>query len=133
MLYAAVNVHGREKSDDRGQAHESAILFLFLLLFAPQSASAQFSSAIQGIVTDSQGGVLPGATVTVTNTTTGMVRDVVTSGDGAYRVFSIGAGTYRIDVDLSGCRKAQREAVNVGISETKRIDFTLEVLGSPKT
>jgi hypothetical protein len=100
--------------------------FLILLLLAAQPASAQFSSAIQGIVTDSQGGVLPGATVTVTNTTTGQVRDVVTQDDGAYRVFSLGAGTYRVEVDLAGFRKIQREAVNVGISETKRVDFTLE-------
>ncbi len=105
------------------------IPFLLLLLLAALPANAQFSSAIQGIVTDSQGGVLPGATVTVTNMTTGIVRDVVTSEDGGYRVFSIGAGTYRIEVDLSGFRKAERDAVNVGISETKRVDVTLEVSG----
>jgi hypothetical protein len=104
-------------------------LFLLLLLLAPQSAKAQFSSALQGIVTDSQGGVLPGATVTVTNTTTVLVRDVVTSADGGYRVFSLGAGTYRVEVELAGFRKTERDAVNVGISETKRVDFTLEVSG----
>ena len=101
--------------------------FLLLLLLLPLPASAQFSSTIQGTVTDSQGGVMPGATVRVTNTTTGAVRDVVTSEDGVYRVFSLGAGTYRVEVELTGFRKTERDAVNVGISETKRVDFAMEL------
>src|SRR5438876_3393736 len=113
-------------------ARTTALRIAFLLLaslIAPPSASAQFSSTIQGIVTDSQGGIVPGATVTVTNATTGLVRDAVTSADGAYRVFSLGAGTYRVEVELTGFRKAERDAVNLGISETKRVDVTLEVSG----
>jgi hypothetical protein len=105
------------------------LLVLVLLLLAARPAHAQFNAAIQGNIMDSQGGVLPGANVTVTNTTTGVVREVVTDADGTYRVFSLGAGTYRIEVELSGFRKAERDAVNVGISETQRLDFTLEVSG----
>src|SRR5262245_15122282 len=82
-------------------------------LCAARPAAAQFSSAIQGIVSDSQGGIVPGATVTVTHTTTGQVREVTTSPDGAYRVFSLGAGTYRVEAALTGFRKAQRDAVNL--------------------
>ena len=111
---------------------DSFLLFL-LLLIAPLPASAQFSSTIQGTVTDSQGAVVPGATVRVTNSTTGLTRDVVTSGDGVYRVFSVGAGTYRVEVELPGFRKVQREAVNVGISETVRLDFTLELSNVSET
>jgi hypothetical protein len=98
-----------------------------MLSLAPLRASAQFSSTIQGAVTDSQGGVIPGATVRVTNVTTGLIRDVVTSEDGVYRVFSLGVGTYRVEVEVAGFRKAQREGVNVGISETTRVDFRMEV------
>src|SRR5204862_6506527 len=97
--------------------------FVVLILLRPFPASAQFSSTIQGTVTDAQGGVLPGATVQVTNTTTGLARTVTTSEDGVYRVFSLGAGTYRIEVDLQGFRKSQRDVVSVGISETTRVDF----------
>src|SRR5207248_11683230 len=77
-------------------------LLLLWLLLAPLPANAQFSSTIQGTVTDGQGGVMPGATVRVTNTTTGVMRDVVTSDDGMFRVFSLGAGTYRVEVELAG-------------------------------
>src|SRR5207249_10195777 len=102
---------------------------LLAFLLAPLPASAQFNSTIVGIVTDSQGGVIPGATVTVTSTTTGQVRDVLTSNDGDYRVFSLGAGTYRVVVELPGFRAAERNSVNVGISENSRVDFKVEVSG----
>ena len=99
------------------------VLLFPLLLMAPLPASAQFNSTIQGTVTDSQGAVIPGAVVRVTNTTTGLARDAVTSAEGVYRVFSLAAGTYRVEVELSGFRPVRRDAVNVGISETARLDF----------
>jgi len=105
-----------------------SLLPLLLLLLAPLPVSAQFNSAIQGTVTDSQRGVLPGVTVKVTNATTGQMRNAVTSADGVYHVLSLGVGTYRIEVGLDGFRKSVRDA-NVGISETARVDFTLEVSG----
>lgn len=105
-----------------------SLLPLLLLLLAPSPVSAQFNAAIQGTVIDAQRGVLPGATVRATNTTTGVVREVVSGADGVYYVLSLGVGTYRIEVELDGFRKGVRDA-NVGISETARVDFTLEVSG----
>jgi Carboxypeptidase regulatory-like domain/TonB dependent receptor-like, beta-barrel len=103
------------------------IVVLLSFLFTPRLASAQFNSAIQGTVTDSQGAVVPGATVKVTNVATGLTRSVVTSAEGVYQVLSLGAGTYRIEVELEGFRKAIREDANVGISETLRVDFAMEI------
>jgi hypothetical protein len=104
------------------------LLPLLLLLLAPRPASAQFNAAIQGTVVDAQRGVLPGVTVRATNTTTGVVREVVTGDDGVYRLVSLGVGTYRVEVALQGFRTGVRDAT-VGISETARVDFTLEVSG----
>jgi len=103
------------------------LYFSLLLLFTALPLSAQFNSNIQGTVTDSQQRVIPNAAVRVTNTTTGITRDVVTSDDGVYRVLSLGPGAYRVEVTLTGFRKAQRDPVNLGISETVRVDFTLQV------
>jgi hypothetical protein len=77
------------------------LLIAFVLLLAPSPASAQFSAAIQGTIVDSQGLVLPGAIVRITNVTTGVQREVVTTPDGVYRAPSLAAGTYRIEVELS--------------------------------
>ena len=105
-------------------------LFLgFLLLLSASPALAQFGSAIQGTVTDSQQALVPDAVVRVSNTTTGVTREVVTSADGVYRVTSLGPGAYRVEVEKSGFVKAQRDSVTLGISETIRIDVALELSG----
>jgi uncharacterized membrane protein len=106
-----------------------SFLLVLLPLLATVPLSAQFSSAIQGTVTDSQQGVVAQATVRVTHTTTNVTREATTSADGVYRVLSLGPGSYRIEVEKAGFLKAQRDGVTVGISETARMDFALEVSG----
>ena len=101
-------------------------LLIVPLVLLPTPASAQFNSAIQGTVTDAQKGVLAGATVKVTNIATGQARETVTSADGLYTVVSLAVGTYRVEVELDGFQKGVHE-VSVGISETARGDFVLEV------
>ena len=105
------------------------LLPLILLLLVPRPASAQFSGAIQGTITDSQKAVVADAVVMVTNTQSGVTRESVTTSDGVFRVLSLGPGAYRVEVVKPGFLKALRESVTVGISETVRLDFTLEVSG----
>ena len=114
-------------------ATRSVRVFFALLWLVPATASAQFGSGIQGTVTDSQQALVPEATIRVTNTTTGVTRDAVTSADGVYRVLSLGPGAYRIEVEKPGFVRAQRESVNLGISETIRVDFALELSGVSET
>jgi Carboxypeptidase regulatory-like domain/TonB dependent receptor-like, beta-barrel len=103
------------------------LLLPLVWLLAEARLGAQFSSAIQGTVTDSQQSVISDAIVRVTHTTTGVTRAVATSADGVYRALSLGPGTYRIEVEKDGFVKAQRNTVTVGISETVRVDFTLDL------
>jgi len=104
------------------------VLAALVLLLGPLPASAQFNATIQGTVMDAQKLVLPGATVKITNVSTGQSRETVTSGDGTFVVPSLAVGTYRVEVSLDGFRTAARET-SVGISETARVDVTLEVSG----
>ena len=103
-------------------------LFLILLL-APTAALAQFSGAIQGTVTDGQKAVLADAIVTVTNVQSGVARQATTTSEGVYRMTSLAPGSYRIEVVKPGFNQALREAVTVGVTETIRVDFALEVSG----
>lgn len=105
-----------------------ASLLIVPLVLLPTPASAQFNSTIQGSVTDAQKGVLPGAMVKVTNIATGQARETVTSADGVYTVVSLAAATYRVEVELEGFQKGVHE-VKVGISETARGNFILELSG----
>jgi Carboxypeptidase regulatory-like domain/TonB dependent receptor len=102
---------------------------LFILLLAPRPASAQFSGAIQGTITDSQKAVVSEATVIVTNLASGVTREATTSSEGVFRVLSLGPGTYRVQVAKPGFLTAERENITVGISQAVRVDVTLEVSG----
>ncbi len=90
-------------------------------------ASAQFNSAIQGVVTDSAGAAIPGAAVTVANVETGVARTVETQEDGLYRVLSLAPGQYRIAVRRAGFAEAVRESVTLATGQALRADFSLQV------
>ncbi len=84
------------------RALSSAVLSL-LMLTAPAFAQSQAANgAIEGTVSDSSGGVLPGVTVTVTNLETGIARTVVSNEKGLYRAPLLQLGTYRVVAELQG-------------------------------
>ena len=71
------------------------VVLLGLALGLATHAAAQGTNAtITGIVTDDQGGVLPGVTGTVRNADTGVTRDIVTETDGQYRAAALPPGRY---------------------------------------
>ena len=101
----------------------AALIAAFMLISLP--AGAQFNAAIQGVVSDNSSAIIPGATITVTNIATGVSRKVATNGEGLYRALSLSAGTYRLVAQVQGFQSVQRDQVEVGISETVRVDFML--------
>ena len=89
----------------------SRILFVMsaVLLLGPASVLGQLTTAtISGTVKDSSGGVLPGVTVTIRNTETGVERTVVTGAEGRYHAPSLPVGNYEVIAELQGFRRAVR-------------------------
>ena len=81
----------------------SAIAGLVLLLTcAPLFAQA--TADLNGRVADESGAVLPGVTVTATQTDTGFARTAVTDGNGVYTMPNLPTGPYRLEVSLQGFR-----------------------------
>ena len=74
------------------------------LVLAATPAWAQATAQLSGIVTDESGAVLPGVTVTATQTDTGFTRTVVTDESGAYVMPNLPTGPYRLEVSLQGFR-----------------------------
>ena len=72
---------------------------------------------ISGLVTDSGGGVLPGATVTVKNTGTNATRETVTGGDGAFVFPDLFAGKYDLTVTVSGFKTYEQKGIELGSTE----------------
>ena len=73
-----------------------------LLLFAADAAGAQLTGQLAGVVRDTSGGLLPGATVTVTGRIVVAPRTVVTNDRGRYELDNLPADRYLIEVSLSG-------------------------------
>ena len=83
---------------------------------------------ISGTVTDSGGGVMPGATVTVTNTGTNLTRDAVTGPDGVFQFPDLLAGTYDIKVSMEGFKVYEQQGLKLGATERLALrTITLEV------
>ena len=86
-----------------GAQARSFAIAVVLALGRVGSASAQNTSgAIAGVITDTQGGVLPGVTLTVTNSDNGTSRTSVNEVDGKYRFAGLQPGRYEIRAELQG-------------------------------
>lgn len=105
------------------------IIFFTILLTIPITVTAQITSAtIIGTITDSNGATIPSASVTARNTETGLRRTVTTDSDGNYRIEFLPVGNYVVEVSASsGFKKAIREAIVLRVSDTARVDISLEV------
>jgi hypothetical protein len=67
------------------------------------------AGTVQGIVKDATGGVLPGATVLITNPVSGFKRELVTDGQGQFVARNLPPNTYRIRVTLDGFRALEKD------------------------
>ena len=99
--------------------------FLILLPVASLFAQATPVGAIRGTVTDTTGTSLPGATVEITSEDKGTTRVVVTDDHGEYHVPLLAAGTYRVEVSLSGFDTVTRDRNVVEAQKNTQIDFQL--------
>src|SRR5215475_6703740 len=96
-------------------------------LLAAATAWAQFSSGFQGTVMDRSAGVVPGVVIRVTNTETGVRREVVSSESGVYVVPSLNPGVYTIEAVKDGFVTAKQESLVLEPNLTRKMDFILEV------
>ena len=101
---------------------------------APAAAGLAYAQGltgqISGVVADSGGGILPGATVTIKNAGTNSTRDTVTGPDGTFVFPDLLAGTYDVKVTMQGFKT--HEQTGVVLSSTERIvlrPIALEVGG----
>lgn len=85
------------------------------------------TATVRGTVEDTSGGVLPGATVTLTNTGTGAAQVQITNERGGYTFTGLFPGAYQLRVELEGFRAYEQQNLTISPNDTRGIDVRLEV------
>ncbi len=115
---------------ERGQAVPLLLCFLLSLavLFGPAhiAQAQERTGAVSGTLTDASGGVLPGVSVTLTDTRTNRSTTVVTDGAGMYRV-DLEPGLYSARFELSGFARQEVPQIEVLLGRTFTVNASLKV------
>src|SRR5258705_3806237 len=104
----------------------AALLFALISVAAPATAQTT-NGVISGIISDAQGGVLPGVTVTARNAETGLMRTVVTEGDGRFRLAALPPGRYEVKAELQGFGAVTVPDITVQIGTEVNRNITMQV------
>src|SRR6476646_132811 len=109
---------------------------LMLLLVAAIPVSAQITTGtVSGTVKDAQGGVVPGATVTLISEARGTKLAPVTTNEvGGYVIPNVTADTYTVEVSMDGFKTSRRQGIKVSGGDRVQVpQSTLEVGGATET
>ena len=110
-----------------GRIAVQGLLLLGCLGVLLPGATAQYRAGIQGVVLDSQGNTVAGATVTLTNLETTKTSEFTSDANGVYNFLSLAPGRYRIGAEKAGFKKQTIENVLVEGERTQAVNITLEV------
>jgi hypothetical protein len=103
-------------------------LVLCLSLVAALSLSALGQDAtVVGTVTDPSGSVVPNVSITVTNTDTGLVRNIKTGDSGQYTIPNLVIGHYNVKAEASGFKTEERSGLVLNVNDRTRVDFAMKV------
>src|SRR6267378_691918 len=98
---------------------------MLVVLAAPVMGQA-VNATLLGTVTDTSGGVVAGAKITITELKTGVVHSVTTNDSGNYEVSNLAPGQYQVAAEKEGFKKAVHSSVDVLVNTATRINLVLE-------
>ena len=111
----------------------SAVLIFLAVLIglgpSTRAAAQTTNGVITGIISDAQGGVLPGVTVTLRNAETGLTRSIVTDVDGRYRVGGLPPGRYQLNAELQGFGPIEVMDIVLTVGSEVAQNVTLQLQG----
>src|SRR5262249_23703473 len=109
-----------------------APLLLFFSFCAPAFAQSTYAT-VTGTVEDTSRALLPGVTVTATNSATGVATTSVTNESGAYNIPGLLPGTYTVKAELPGFQTRSFTDVQLGNAAQIRLNFSLQVAGQSQS
>ncbi len=101
------------------------VLCALALVMVPRAEAQLSQGRLAGMITDAQGAVLPGVTVTVTSPALIGTQSTATQADGRYLFPALPSGTYTLTFELSGFQRLIRENVQVVLGQTISLDVQL--------
>src|SRR5215510_10890451 len=103
------------------------IVALAAMLVTTTAVAQTTTGTILGSVKDTQGGVVPGATVTATNLGTQYSRSTVTDSAGEYALRLLPVGNYMIVVNIPGFKNFTQTGILLEVGRNARVDATIEL------
>jgi hypothetical protein len=100
---------------------------VLLSFFAVAVLAQQGTSTVRGTVSDPQGNVVSGATVTLTSLGTGAARTTTTTDAGGYGFDFIAPGDYKVEVEAPGFKKALVTDIHALVAKPTTVDVKLEI------
>src|SRR5262245_46320361 len=110
-----------------------ALSFTLCALLFPFTADAQDAATFVGTVTDESKAVLPGATVSATELSTGRPYQAVADERGEFRITNVAAGRYKIQAELSGFATVVYADVNILVGRNATLNFTMKLAAVQET
>src|SRR5271155_703336 len=102
-------------------------LILALVFLGGTTAFGQGTSAsLTGQVTDNSGAIVPGATVTATNTDTSLAQTASTNGQGIYLIAPLPPGHYKLTVEAKGFERYVQNGIELSVSVNSTQNVTLK-------
>jgi hypothetical protein len=110
-------------------ANVSLVGLLTLALWGSLASptSAQGEASIQGTVSDSSGGAVPGVAIRIKNLETGAERNLVTEEAGRYDAASLPVGQYEVRAEKTGFRSEVKTGVLLVLGQRETLDLVLQV------
>ena len=106
--------------------HSALALVVFLILTSPSKAQLN-RGTIEGVVTDPQGAVVPGVSVTVKNVATGVSSNLTTNNAGYYRAVDLVPGTFSVHFEAPGFAILDLTGIQVSAGTLTRVDRQLQL------
>ena len=99
----------------------------------PAWAQSAATGTVEGVVTDTSGGVLPGVSVLVRNMDTNIAREMTTDEQGRYRAAALQPGRYEVSATLSGFSVRARPDIQVQVGQVIPVDLQAQPAGVTET
>src|SRR5438094_3294207 len=110
-----------------GSMRNLFVAALLLVCVCTSVFARSTNATLGGTVTDSSRALIPGVTITATNTQTGIVNTAVTNESGTYQFASLQPGVYKVSAELPGFQTQSYNDITLGVAQQLRLNFGLQV------